>query len=98
MTLMTILGYITIGIIIGWLSRIITKDRGVNMFPSLAFGVVGSLAGMSIVLIVGLSGAAFYAVLGALCILFTVNVFSHETANNISHETAFFGKTKKLKT
>ncbi|WP_185957237.1 hypothetical protein [Gracilimonas mengyeensis] len=90
MTLMTILGYITIGIIIGWLSRIITKDRGVAMIPSLAFGVLGSLAGMGIVLIIDVAGAAFYAGIGALCILFTVNVFSHETANMISHETAFF--------
>lgn len=78
MTLMTFLGYITIGIIIGWLSRIITKDRGVTMFPSLAFGVLGALAGMAIVQIIGLAGTAFYAVVGAVGVLFTVNVFRQD--------------------
>ncbi len=78
MTLMTFLGYITIGLIIGWLSRIITKDRGVTMFPSLGFGVLGALAGMGIVQFVGLAGTAFYAVVGAVGVLFTVNVFRQE--------------------
>lgn len=78
MTLMTLLGYITIGLIIGWLSRIITKDRGVTMFPSLAFGVLGALAGMAIVQFLDLAGAAFYAVVGAIGVLFTVNVFRQD--------------------
>lgn len=75
---MTLLGYITIGLIIGWLSRIITKDRGVTMFPSLAFGVLGALAGMAIVQFLDLAGAAFYAVVGAIGVLFTVNVFRQD--------------------
>ena len=49
MTLMTFLGYITIGLIIGWLSRLVTKDRGVTMWPSLGFGVLGAIAGTLIV-------------------------------------------------
>lgn len=78
MTLMNILAYITIGLLIGWLSRIITKDRGVTMFPSLAFAVLGALAGTAIVHILGLAGAAFYAVVGAVGMLFTVNVFRQD--------------------
>ncbi|MFD2531011.1 GlsB/YeaQ/YmgE family stress response membrane protein [Gracilimonas halophila] len=78
MTLMNILAYITIGLVIGWLSRIITKDRGVTMFPSLAFGVLGAVAGTAIVHILGLAGAAFYAVVGAVGMLFTVNVFRQD--------------------
>lgn len=75
MILMNILAYITIGLVIGWLSRIITKERGVTMLPSLAFGVLGAVAGTAIVHILGLAGAAFYAAVGAVGILFTVNVF-----------------------
>ncbi len=78
MTLMNILAYVTIGLVVGWLSRVITKDRGVTMFPSLAFGVLGALAGTTIVHVLGLAGAAFYAVVGAVGILFTVNVFRQD--------------------
>lgn len=88
MTLMDILAYISIGLFIGWLSRVITKDRGVTMFPSLAFGVLGAIAGTAIVHILGLAGAAFYAVVGAVGVLFTVNVFRQEKP--------IFKKTKKL--
>lgn len=78
MTIMTFLAYVTIGLFIGWLSRIITKDRGVTMWPSLFFGVLGALAGTAIVKFLGLAGAAFYAVVGALGVLFTVNVFRQD--------------------
>lgn len=75
MTLMNVLAYITIGLIIGWLSRVIAKDRGVTMFPSLAFGVIGALAGTAIVFVFDLAGAAIYAAVGAFALLFTVNSF-----------------------
>lgn len=75
MTLMTFLAYISIGLIIGWLSRMITKDRGVTLWPSLGFGVLGAIAGTLIVHFLGLAGAAFYAAVGAIGVLFTVNVF-----------------------
>tara|TARA_R100000908_G_scaffold17613_2_gene6744 strand:- start:39854 stop:40111 length:258 start_codon:yes stop_codon:yes gene_type:complete len=75
---MTFLGYITIGLIIGWLSRLVTKDRGVTMWPSLGFGVLGAIAGTLIVQFLGLAGAAFYAAVGAIGVLFTVNVFRQE--------------------
>ncbi|MEX2477597.1 MAG: hypothetical protein WD357_04110 [Gracilimonas sp.] len=72
---MSLLAYISIGLFIGWLSRVITKDRGVTMYPSLAFGVLGALAGTVIVYFLGLAGAAFYAAVGSVGVLFTVNVF-----------------------
>ena len=75
MTLMYFLSYITIGLVIGWLSRLITKKRGVTMLPSLGFGVLGALAGTFIVQAIGLAGTAFYAVVGSVGVLFTVNVF-----------------------
>lgn len=88
MTLMYILGYATIGLFIGWISRLITKDRGVTMLPSLAFGVLGSLAGTAIVYALGLAGAAFYAVVGAFGVLFTVNVFRQDKPIFKDSETA----------
>lgn len=78
MTIMNVLAYITIGLVLGWLSRVITKDRGVAMMPSLVFGVLGALAGTAIVQFLDLAGAAFYAVVGAVGILFTVNVFRQD--------------------
>ncbi|WP_290878051.1 hypothetical protein [Gracilimonas sp.] len=75
---MNLLAYITIGLVIGWLSRVITKDRGVTMYPSLAFGVLGALSGTAIVQFLDLAGAAFYAVVGAVGVLFTVNVFRQD--------------------
>lgn len=78
MTIMNLLAYITIGLVIGWLSRVITKDRGVTMYPSLAFGVLGALCGTTIVQFLDLAGAAFYAVVGAVGVLFTVNVFRQD--------------------
>lgn len=78
MTLMYFLAYITIGLVVGWLSRLITKDRGVKTIPSLFFGVLGALAGTFIVQAVGLAGTAFYAAVGAVGVLFTVNVFRQD--------------------
>lgn len=78
MTFMYILGYATIGLLVGWISRLIVKDRGMTMLPSLAFGILGSLAGTAIVYAVGLAGAAFYALVGAVGVLFTVNVFRQD--------------------
>jgi uncharacterized membrane protein YeaQ/YmgE (transglycosylase-associated protein family) len=75
---MYLLAYITIGLVIGWISRVITKKRGVTMLPSLAFGVLGALAGTLIVYSVGLAGTAFYAMVGAVGVLFTVNVFRQD--------------------
>lgn len=78
MTFMSLLAYITMGLLIGWLSRMIVKERGVTMWPSLFFGVIGALAGTTIVHFLDLAGAAFYAVVGAVGVLFTVNVFRQE--------------------
>ncbi len=87
MNVMTILAYLTIGLFIGWLSRIITKDRGVEMLPSLAFGVLGAFSGMIIVNSLGLAGGAFYAVVGAVGVLFTVNVFRQDDPVFVDPET-----------
>ncbi|MBO6585047.1 MAG: GlsB/YeaQ/YmgE family stress response membrane protein [Gracilimonas sp.] len=87
MTLMYLLSYITIGLVIGWLSRVITQDRGVTMLPSIAFGVLGALAGTFIVQAVGLAGTAFYAVVGAVGVLFTVNVFRQDDPIFVDAET-----------
>lgn len=78
MTLMNALAYISIGLVIGWLSRIIAKDRGVTMLPSLAFGVIGAMVGTAIVFMFDLAGAAIYAAVGAFALLFIVNTFRQD--------------------
>ncbi len=78
MTLMYFLSYLTIGLSLGWISRMITGNRGVEMYTSLIFGALGSLVGLAIVETVGLAGDAFFAVIGAIAILFTVNAFRQE--------------------
>lgn len=75
MDLMTFLSYLAIGLFIGWLSRMIVKDRGIELIPSLGFGVIGALTGTAIVYAIDASGAGFYAVIGAVGVLFTVNTF-----------------------
>lgn len=78
MSVMTVLAYITLGLFVGWLIRLISQDRGVEMIPSLFFGVLGALSGMLIVHFLDLAGGAFYAVVGAVGVLFIVNVFRQE--------------------
>ena len=75
MDIMTFLSYIVIGLVIGWVSRLLLKERGVKMMPSLAFGVIGALVATGTVYVMGISGHGFYAVVGAVGVLFVVNVF-----------------------
>lgn len=75
MSLMTFLSYIVIGMFIGWLSRVIFKDRGISMMPSIAFGIIGSLVAVGTVYAMGISGHGYYAIVGAFGTLFLVNVF-----------------------
>lgn len=75
MTLMTFLSHVTIGLVIGWLSRMIVKDRGVKLVPSLGLGVIGAMVGSAVVYIIDEPGGGFYAVIGAIGVLFTVNAF-----------------------
>ncbi|MDZ7806210.1 MAG: hypothetical protein U5K71_03745 [Gracilimonas sp.] len=75
---MNALAYISIGLVIGWLSRVIAKDRGVTMLPSLAFGVIGAMVGTAIVFMFDLAGAAIYAAVGAFALLFIVNTFRQD--------------------
>ncbi|MEX0608066.1 MAG: hypothetical protein WD016_04060 [Balneolaceae bacterium] len=78
MSFMTFLSYVTIGLFIGLLSYLIVKHKGITLLPSLSFGVIGALTGAAIVYAIGGSGAGFYATIGAISVLFTVNVFRKE--------------------
>lgn len=78
MSIITILGYLTLGIVTGWLSRILYGDRGVKLIPSIAFGVFGALTGAAITHLNGLAGAGFFAVMAAIGILFIVNTFRQD--------------------
>ncbi len=75
MVLMNWIGYIVLGLVIGWVNHLITRKRGVKLLPSLGFAVGGALAGAFVVHLINLGGAAFFASIGAIGVLFTVNVF-----------------------
>lgn len=83
MELFDLLSYVVIGLLIGWLSRLLIKERGIKMIPSLIFGVIGSLVAAITVFIMDISGPGFYAVVGAVGVLFIVNVFRKENEKPI---------------
>lgn len=78
MSLMYLLAYMTIGLTIGLISWLIVQKRGVGLIPSLGFAVLGALSGTAIVQMLDLAGAAFYAAMGAIGVLFTANVFRQD--------------------
>ncbi len=61
MITMSLLAYVTIGLSIGWISRIAVQDEGIKMSTSLIVGAVGALLAVAISKIVGIEGAAFFA-------------------------------------
>lgn len=72
------LGYILIGVIVGWMSNTFAGDRGLKMMPSLFFGAIGALLGSSIVYAAELAGAGFMALIGSIAVLFTVYTFRQD--------------------
>jgi uncharacterized membrane protein YeaQ/YmgE (transglycosylase-associated protein family) len=94
MTLMTLLAYVTIGLSIGWLSREIFQDRGIKLNSSLVVGVAGAVLAVTISKILGVDGAAFFAVVGAIDMLYILNAFHEKphvpihTELNFHHTTA----------
>lgn len=89
MTLMTLLAYVTIGLSIGWMSREIFQDRGIKLNSSLLVGVAGSVLAVTISKIVGVEGAAFFAIVGAIDMLYVLNAF-HEKEHEPIHTKLTF--------
>lgn len=72
------LGYALIGVLTGWIGNTFAGDRGLEIVPSLVFGVIGALLGSSMVHAAGLAGAGYMALIGSIAVLFTVFTFRQE--------------------
>jgi len=78
--MMTIIYYLIIGGIAGWLAGQITKGGGFGLPMNIVIGIVGALLGGLIFSIVGLSahniiGSLITATIGAVALLFIIPLF-----------------------
>ena len=76
---MSILWFLVIGLIAGWLAGMITKGRGFGIFINLVVGVLGALLGGFLFGLLGLSvhgfiGSVVMAVVGAVVLLFLMGM------------------------
>jgi len=76
---MSIIWFLVIGLIAGWLAGMITKGRGFGIFINLVVGVLGALLGGFLFGVLGLSahgfiGSLVMAVVGAVVLLFLVGL------------------------
>lgn len=74
MTILTVLGYAGIGSLIGVISYLVLKERGIRLMPSVLVGLIGGLLGAIIPEFFDLSGAGYYSALSSLSVLLTFNL------------------------
>lgn len=72
---MVFFGFLTLGILIGWLSYTFSGTHGIKRVPSVIAGALGALIGGSIVVIFDLQGSGIYAGITSILVLFTINAF-----------------------
>lgn len=72
----TIYWLISIGLLVGYIMDLVMIKRGVGLKGNIAGGVFGSVITGITVMYLGLYGPLIYAAVGAITILFLVNVFS----------------------
>lgn len=75
MSVLSVFSLLVIGAIVGFLSNLIMKERGMKLLPSVSIGAASALIGSVVPLIFGLKGIGFYGVFASLAALFTINVF-----------------------
>jgi uncharacterized membrane protein YeaQ/YmgE (transglycosylase-associated protein family) len=76
---MSIIWFLVIGLIAGWLAGMITKGRGFGIFINVVVGVLGALLGGFLFGLLGLSvhgfiGSVVMAVVGAVVLLFLLGM------------------------
>jgi uncharacterized membrane protein YeaQ/YmgE (transglycosylase-associated protein family) len=75
MSVLSVLSLLVIGAVVGLMSNLILKERGIKMLPSILVGSVSALIGSAVPLIFGLTGVGFYGIFSSVAVLFTINVF-----------------------
>lgn len=75
MSVLSIFALLVIGAIVGFVSYMIFKERGMKMLPSVLTGSTAALVGAIVPLLFGLKGVGFYGIFASLAVIFTINVF-----------------------
>jgi uncharacterized membrane protein YeaQ/YmgE (transglycosylase-associated protein family) len=76
---MSLIGFLIIGLVAGWLAGQIMKGRGAGLLVNLVVGVIGAYIGGFLFTLIGLSahgliGSLITATIGAIALLFLIGV------------------------
>jgi uncharacterized membrane protein YeaQ/YmgE (transglycosylase-associated protein family) len=76
---MSLIGFLIIGLVAGWLAGTIMKGRGAGLLVNLVVGVIGAYIGGFLFTLIGLSahgliGSLITATIGAIALLFLIGV------------------------
>jgi uncharacterized membrane protein YeaQ/YmgE (transglycosylase-associated protein family) len=76
---MSLIGFLIIGLVAGWLAGQIMKGRGAGLIVNLVVGVIGAYIGGFLFTLIGLSahgfiGSLITATIGAIALLFLIGV------------------------
>jgi uncharacterized membrane protein YeaQ/YmgE (transglycosylase-associated protein family) len=76
---MSLIGFLIIGLVAGWLAGQIMKGRGAGLLVNLVVGVIGAYIGGFLFMLIGLSahgfiGSLITATIGAIALLFLIGV------------------------
>ena len=75
MTFLSIFGSLGVGAVIGLLSYLVFRKRGISFVPSVIVGGISGTVGGIIPVLFGLAGAPIYAGVASLATLITFNAF-----------------------
>jgi uncharacterized membrane protein YeaQ/YmgE (transglycosylase-associated protein family) len=80
MGLFSLLWFLLIGLIAGWLAGLLTKGRGLGLANDLIVGVLGAFLGGLLFWVIGLSatgliGSLIMATVGAVLVLFLIRKY-----------------------
>lgn len=75
--------FVVVGLIAGWLAGLIWKGRGFGLIGNLIIGIVGSflggyLFGLAGITFLGIFGSLIAALAGALLLLFIINLIKRK--------------------
>ncbi len=75
--------FISLGLVIGWISGMIMGKEGIGVPANIIWGVIGSIGTGIIAIILGFGDGLLFATAGSLSILFLANAFHQHHAEDI---------------
>lgn len=73
---------ITIGLILGAITKLIMRKTKINLIQNLGMGILGSLMIGIPMMMLKLSGALLFTAIGTMAVLFILNVFNQQSEAN----------------